>query len=285
MRIHSQGRSGTGRQATGYGETRGGRKAAPLFIATMNKTIEIKLYTDGACSCNPGNGGVGYVAVMDGKPVFESERKGYRQTTNNRMEILAAIKGLGAMMDYIKDTLNPGRDTDIKVTVFSDSQVVIKTMNEGWKRKQNSDLWQKLDERINTLELNTTHIPYRVKVSFEWTKGHADDAWNNQADLLAKAASKVPVLKDAGYESIIAYKLVPRPCVEPVPEPEIRDIRLLNHDKLSDRKVEVALTDGTVITIVACHEGFEQYGGTQREHAVTVDVAWRFAEWLHGKSF
>ena len=251
----------------------------------MKKTISINLYTDGACSCNPGNGGVGYVAVINGKPVFESKREGYRQTTNNRMEILAVIKGLGAVMDYIENTLNPGRDTDIKVNVFSDSQVVVKTMNEGWRKKQNVDLWDKLDERINTLELNSTDLPYKVKVAFEWTKGHADDTWNNQADLLAKAASKVPVLKDAGYESIVAYKLVPRPCVEPVPEPEIRDIRLLNHDKPSDRKVEVVLTNDTVVTIVACHEGFEQYGGTQRDYAVTADVAWRFTAWLHGKNF
>ena len=250
----------------------------------MKRTIEINLYTDGACSCNPGNGGVGFVAVVDGRPVFESEKKGYRRTTNNRMEILAVIKGLDATQEYIENRLNPGRDTDIKVNVFSDSQVVVKTMNEGWRKKQNVDLWDKLDERINTLELNITDVPYRVKVTFEWTKGHADNTWNNQADLLAKAAMKVPVLKDAGYESISAYKLVPRPCVEPIPEPEVTEIRLVNNHKRAERRVEAVLSNGTVVTIVGCHEGFEQYGGTQRDYAVTLDVAKKFAGWLNGRS-
>jgi ribonuclease HI len=134
-------------------------------------------YADGSCLGNPGPGGWGVVIVNpDGSTRTLSGAN--PSTTNNRMEITAAIEALRA--------LAPGAT----VTLRSDSQYVIKTMTAGWKRNENLDLWRQLDAE-----------GARRKVIWEWVRGHAGDKLNHLADQLARtAASRVvnPGRRSAG---------------------------------------------------------------------------------------
>lgn len=140
-------------------------------------------YTDGACSGNPGPGGWGVLmrAVQDGRVVKERELKGGEtDTTNNRMELLAAINALEAL----------ARASDI--TIVTDSQYVkngVTSWIHGWKRNgwktsakkpvKNVELWQRLDE-----------AQARHNVIWEWVKGHAGHPENERADELAREGMK-----------------------------------------------------------------------------------------------
>lgn len=135
---------------------------------------EVKLYTDGACSGNPGPGG--WAAILLFGP-HRKELSGFEaDTTNNRMEMTAVIRGLQAL----KEPCN--------VTVYSDSNLVIKAFNDGWLSSwqktgfkggkiKNIDLWQGLIEII---------APHNV--SWVWVKGHSTDSENNRCDQLARKA-------------------------------------------------------------------------------------------------
>ena len=146
---------------------------------------EVIIYTDGACSGNPGPGGYG-VVLMSGTHRKEIS-EGFRLTTNNRMELLAVIKGLEAL-----------RKKGTSVKLFTDSQYVANAVNKGWvfdwerkhfRKKKNQDLW------IRFLELYRQH-----NVTLFWLKGHNNDAENERCDILAVNASKEPVLsEDTGY--------------------------------------------------------------------------------------
>ena len=146
---------------------------------------EVIIYTDGACSGNPGRGGYG-VVLMSGSHRKEIS-EGFRLTTNNRMELLAIIKGLEALKK---------KNTPVKL--YTDSQYVANAVNKGWvfdwerkhfKKKKNQDLW------IRFLELYRQH-----NVSLFWLKGHNNDTENERCDVLAVNASKEPVLsEDTGY--------------------------------------------------------------------------------------
>ena len=92
---------------------------------------------------------------------------GDSETTNNRMEIMAAIEALRAL------------DRGVPVVLRSDSQYLVRTMNDGWRRTKNQDLWQELDREVA-----------RHDVRFEWVRGHAGDAGNEEADGLARAAAR-----------------------------------------------------------------------------------------------
>ena len=139
----------------------------------------IYLYTDGACSGNPGPGGYGVVLRCGD---FEKEMsEGFEQTTNNRMELLAVINGLEAI-----------KWEGAEVRVFSDSTYVVKTVTEGWKRKKNHDLWARFDA-----------LATRFRLQFTWIKGHAGHPENERCDRLAVAAYSLPALPpDSGYEEI-----------------------------------------------------------------------------------
>lgn len=152
----------------------------------LSDTIEI--YTDGACSGNPGPGGYGIVMK------YQTQRKeisqGYRLTTNNRMELLSVIVALETI-----------KKEGIDVIVYSDSKYVLDAINLGWlfswqkkgfKDKANPDLWRRY-----------LLIHKKFNVKYIWVKGHASNKENNRCDELAVAASKGGnLLVDEGYEAL-----------------------------------------------------------------------------------
>ncbi len=147
----------------------------------------IYLFTDGASSGNPGPGGYGVILRYNNHEKELSE--GFRKTTNNRMELMAVIKGLEALK---KDGLN--------VIVVSDSEYVVNAIQKGWlkewekkgwKKVKNVDLWKRF------LGLYQKH-----HITFKWIKGHSGHPENERCDLLAVEASQGPFLKeDIGYTS------------------------------------------------------------------------------------
>ncbi len=158
----------------------------------MENRPAIYLYTDGAASGNPGPGGYGAVLKCRGK---EKELSGaFRLTTNNRMELLAVIKGLQAI-----------KWKDAQVEIWSDSSYVVKAINEGWlenwqkkgwKKVKNPDLWQAF------LPLYRAH-----RVTFHWLKGHAGHPENERCDTLAvNAYREGPWDTDEGYLASLASK-------------------------------------------------------------------------------
>lgn len=140
------------------------------------KTVE--LFTDGACLGNPGPGGYGAILRFAGREKELSE--GFESTTNNRMELLAAITGLKSL----KEKCN--------VVLYSDSQYLINGIQKGWAAKWRANGWKKADK---TPALNTdlweellTLIEYH-HVTLNWVKGHAGHPENERCDALAVAAA------------------------------------------------------------------------------------------------
>ena len=151
------------------------------------KTVD--LYTDGACSGNPGPGGYGY--ILKYKEHEKCGSCGYRLTTNNRMEIMAVIKGLEAL----RETCN--------VNLYSDSKYVIDAITLGWVYKWEANCWMrnKKDKAVNVdlweqlLVLLDEH-----NVEFHWVKGHAGHPENERCDKLAVSAYQGENLEeDEGY--------------------------------------------------------------------------------------
>lgn len=148
---------------------------------------ELVMYTDGASRGNPGPGGYGTILFWGGHRKELSQ--GFRRTTNNRMELMAVIAGLEALK---KDGL--------KITVYSDSQYVVKAWEQGWLKnwvatnfkggKKNKDLWMQFYE-----------LSKRNTIRFVWVRGHADNPYNNRCDELATtAADGGGLLVDEGFE-------------------------------------------------------------------------------------
>lgn len=135
---------------------------------------EVTIYSDGACSGNPGPGGYGTILVFCG--IEKELSEGFENTTNNRMELLGCIKGLECLKE------------PCKVTVVSDSKYLCDAINQGWleswklrgwkkadkKPVLNQELWERLDKML------TIHT-----VTFEWIKGHNGHTYNERCDKLA----------------------------------------------------------------------------------------------------
>ncbi len=130
---------------------------------------KITIYTDGSSKGNPGPGGWAALVMYDRKThkLFGSEPN----TTNNRMELLAVIKAFEWVRENFKKDIPA-------VLVRSDSDLIIKTMNEGWKTKKNTDLWAQLGE-----------VTEGLTIKWEWVKGHAKNKYNNECDRLAQEMS------------------------------------------------------------------------------------------------
>ncbi|TDN88135.1 ribonuclease HI [Salegentibacter sp. 24] len=151
------------------------------------QTAQVHIYTDGAARGNPGPGGYGIVMEWVGKAYRKEFAKGFKYTTNNRMELLAVI-------DALKKLKKPG----VSAIVFTDSKYVADAVNKkwvfGWEKKnfkdrKNTDLW------IEFLKEFRKH-----NVSFRWIKGHNDHPQNERCDALAVAASKEKkLLIDQGF--------------------------------------------------------------------------------------
>ena len=136
---------------------------------------EVTIYTDGACSGNPGPGGWG--VILRYGDIIKELSGGERATTNNKMELTGVISALSALKE------------PCKVSLYTDSQYIVNAINQnwlsswkknGWKRKggelKNPELWKKLDELLNI-----------HNVTFNWVKGHAENEYNNRCDALAVA--------------------------------------------------------------------------------------------------
>jgi ribonuclease HI len=149
---------------------------------------KVILYTDGGCEPNPGKGGYGVVLLQDGQRRELSE--GYQRTTNNRMEILAAIKGLEAL------------EQPSEVLLHSDSQYLINAITKGWARKWRAKGWYRTDkEKAKNPDLwkRMLLLCERHLVSFKWVKGHAGDVENERCDELATLAMQGELIEDPGY--------------------------------------------------------------------------------------
>ncbi|WP_086982629.1 ribonuclease HI [Vibrio aphrogenes] len=152
----------------------------------MTKHVEI--FTDGSCLGNPGPGGYGIVLRYKGKEKYLSE--GFTLTTNNRMEMMAAVVALRALTE------------PCQVTLTTDSQYVRQGITQwihGWKKKnwqtaakkpvKNVDLWKALDQETA-----------RHQVDWHWVKGHAGHRENEICDDLARTAAEAPTQEDQGFE-------------------------------------------------------------------------------------
>ena len=133
--------------------------------------MSVEIFTDGACSGNPGPGG--WAALLRYKGVEKEISGGELETTNNRMEMMAVIEALAALKK--PSTVN----------LYTDSQYVQKGVTEwmdgwkakGWKKVKNIDLWQRIDSEVA-----------RHKVTFHWVRGHDGHVENERVDKLAVAA-------------------------------------------------------------------------------------------------
>ncbi len=147
----------------------------------------VKLYTDGSCRGNPGPGGC--AVILKYKDKVKEISFGYRKTTNNRMELMAAILGLEAL-----------KNSDTKCIIYSDSKYVVDAVKKRWlfswlkvnfKNKKNKDLW-----------LRFYDVYKKHDVTFEWIKGHNNHIENEKCDFLAvKASKKSDLLIDKKYET------------------------------------------------------------------------------------
>ena len=153
--------------------------------------MKFKIYTDGACSGNPGKGGWAAIILDDSNQSSISGSES--NTTNNRMELLAIIVGLESL-----------KKEPSKVIVYSDSKYVIDSINNKWifdwqkkgfKGKKNPDLWERF-----------IRVYKKHHIDFKWIKGHNSHPQNERCDFLANtAAKKNDLIKDEYYEIISKY--------------------------------------------------------------------------------
>ncbi|HNT25678.1 MAG TPA: ribonuclease HI [Anaerolineales bacterium] len=166
----------------------------PPFPTTPNQAGEqlppVTLYTDGACTGNPGPGGYGIV-LISGKHRKELSG-GFRRTTNNRMELTACIEGLRALK------------MRCKVNLYSDSEYVVNGITKGWARRWRARGWMrnKKDRAENPdLWAQLLDICDQQDITFHWVRGHAGHAENERCDRLSVQAAAQPNLPpDPGYE-------------------------------------------------------------------------------------
>ncbi len=152
-------------------------------------SLRIEIFTDGACSGNPGKGGYGIVMKVPEKNYEKRFSKGFRLTTNNRMELLAVIVALEKL-----------KSTDNDIHIYTDSKYVSDAINKKWilgwikkgfKNVKNPDLWKRMVPLLNTHQ-----------ITFHWIKGHAGHPENEICDQLAvKAAQSDKLETDTFFEN------------------------------------------------------------------------------------
>ena len=146
---------------------------------------KITIYTDGACKGNPGPGGYGVVLIY--REIEKQMSRGYKNTTNNRMELLAAITALEALNE------------SCLVTLYSDSQYLINGLTKGWAKKWKANNWIKSDKKkaLNTdLWDRMLNLDEKHQIAYVWVKGHNGHKYNEICDSLAVAAAEAPQYED-----------------------------------------------------------------------------------------
>lgn len=133
------------------------------------------LYTDGACSGNPGPGG--WAAILRYGTAEKELSGGEKMTTNNRMELLGVISGLECLKE------------SCQVALYSDSQYICNALNNGWLRDWKKRGWKRRDGEVKNLELwqRLDELLQQHTVEAHWVKGHAENEYNNRCDALAVA--------------------------------------------------------------------------------------------------
>lgn len=166
-------------------------RTAQKGVDLESNGADIVIYTDGGCSNNPGPGGYGAVIVAAGRQVEVSG--GYRLTTNNRMEMMAAIVALRRFETSTES-----------IQLYSDSSYLVNGIKKGWVVKWQRVGWKKSDGRdVLNIDLWKELIRLTAKgnVCFQWVKGHAGNALNERCDRLAVGfARKEDLPIDYGYE-------------------------------------------------------------------------------------
>lgn len=165
-----------------------------FFMDENNNMPFVKIYTDGACANNPGAGGFGIVLLYnDNKNVLHKKElsKGFKLTTNNRMELLAVIEAL----DYLKKPC--------KIELYSDSKYVVDAINQKWLESWQDKNW-KLHTKspVKNIDLWKKFLKSqkRHEIKFIWVKGHASNEFNNRCDELAvEARNSSNLLDDSGF--------------------------------------------------------------------------------------
>lgn len=146
----------------------------------------VEIFSDGACSGNPGPGGFGVILRCNG--VEKEISGGYKNTTNNRMEIMGAIVGL----EMLKEPC--------EVTITTDSQYLVNAIEKGWARKWKTNGWMRNSkEKALNADLwdRLLNVIAKHKVRFQWIRGHAGHAENERCDRLAvQAASRSDLPED-----------------------------------------------------------------------------------------
>ena len=202
-----------------------------------SRNTPIVAYADGSCEGNPGPGGWGVVIVTpDGTHRLSG---GDSHTTNNRMEVTAAIEALRA--------LAPG----IPVILRSDSQYLVRTMNDGWRRTKNQDLWQELDEQVA-----------RHRVRFEWVRGHAGDPLNEEADALAREATRTAAAAGPSRRSATALSAARGASIREMPALKAAPGHRSNDtdSEIITRLTPVLEPGERILRCAACNEHFVARG-------------------------
>ena len=177
------------------------------------------IYTDGGCIPNPGGkGGIGIVILQENK-IVKKISEGYYPTTNNRMEVRAAIRAL----EEIEENQN--------VIIISDSQYLVRTMWGEYGMGKNTDLWNRL----------TKLVKRQKSVEFQWVKGHNGNQWNETCDDLATEAINSPTyIEDTGYTGTKAKQNTSQEFS--LPENLQSKIRPIPEDRISEKELRAIQT-------------------------------------------
>ena len=211
--------------------------------------MDVRIYTDGACSGNPGVGGWSCILQVNTRSGWKraiAHSGGYRLTTNNRMEIMAVIVGLRSIKND-KNTVN----------IFSDSQYVCdcqKTIMEttDFHRIKNGDLWKQLKEEIQR----------QSSVTFNWIKGHNDHPENEECDKMAVLESKKTdnpedVPYEAAFKQMEARKKLEKEAASRYEKNPFKrtenESESAPEKKADEKKAGTPISIGTAITSMECH--------------------------------